>query len=73
MLKILFDLFVGTILVLTITLGTLVLLLGLMYIGIWGADFFSGIPNIAFWAVWVFVMIGVINGVGTIFSKNISA
>ncbi len=72
MLNMLKDFFISSIIVLTLVLGVLVYLLGMMFIGAWGAAFFTGPANIVFWAVWTFVIVGVLNGISTFINQRIS-
>lgn len=72
MLNMLKDFFISSIIVLTLVLGVLVYLLGMMFIGAWGAAFFTGLANIVFWAVWTFVIVGVLNGISTFINQRIS-
>lgn len=72
MLDRLIDVFAVFIIVLTLVLGALVFILSLMFIGAWGASFFTGVANIVFWVLWTFVIVGVLNGVSTVISKRVS-
>lgn len=72
MLDRLLDVFAVFIIVLTLVLGALVFILSLMFIGAWGASFFTGVANIIFWVLWAFVIVGALNGVSTVISKRVS-
>ncbi len=72
MLDRLIDVFAVFIIVLTLVLGALVFILSLMFIGAWGASFFTGVANIVFWVLWTFVIVGVLNGVSTVIGKRVS-
>lgn len=72
MLDRLVDVFEVLIIVLTLVLGALVFILGLMFIGVWGASFFTGVANVVFWVLWTFVTVGALNGISTVISKRIS-
>lgn len=72
MLNRLLDVFAVFIIVLTLVLGALVFILSLMFIGSWGASFFTGVANIIFWVLWAFVIVGVLNGVSTVIGKRVS-
>lgn len=72
MLNRLLDVFTVFIIVLTLVLGALVVILSLMFIGSWGASFFTGVPNIVYWVLWAVVIVGVLNGVSTVISKRVS-
>lgn len=72
MLDRLLDVFAVSIIVLTLVLGALVFILSLMFIGAWGASFFTGVANIIFWVLWAFVIVGALNGVSTVISKRVS-
>ena len=72
MLDRLVDVFAVLTIVLTLVLGALVFILGLMFIGVWGASFFTGVANVVFWVLWTFVMVGVLNGISTVISKRVS-
>lgn len=72
MLDRLIDVFAVFIIVLTLVLGALVFILSLMFIGVWGASFFTGVANIVFWVLWTVVIVGVLNGVSTVISKRVS-
>lgn len=72
MLDRLLDVFAVSIIVLTLVLGALVFILSLMFIGTWGASFFTGVANIVFWVLWAFVIVGALNGVSTVISKRVS-
>ena len=69
MIEKLLDVFAVLIIVLTLILGALVFILSLMYIGAWGASFFTGVANIVFW---VLVTVGALNGISTVISKRVS-
>ena len=72
MIEKLLDVFAVLIIVLTLVLGALVFILSLMYIGTWGASFFTGAANIVFWVLWTFVTVGALNGISTVISKRVS-
>lgn len=72
MLDRLVDVFAVLTIVLTLVLGALVFILGLMFIGVWGASFFTGVANVVFWVLWTFVMVGALNGISTVISKRVS-
>lgn len=72
MLDRLLDVFAVSIIVLTLILGALVFILSLMFIGAWGASFFTGVANIVFWVLWTVVIVGALNGVSTVISKRVS-
>lgn len=72
MLNRLLDVFAVFIIVLTLVLGALVFIVSLIYIGAWGASFFTGVPNIVYWVLWTVVIVGVLNGVSTVISKRVS-
>lgn len=72
MIEKLLDVFAVLIIFLTLVLGALVFILSLMYIGTWGASFFTGVANIVFWVLWTFVTVGALNGISTVISKRVS-
>ena len=72
MLDRLVDVFAVLTIFLTLVLGALVFILGLMFIGVWGASFFTGVANVVFWVLWTFVMVGALNGISTVISKRVS-
>lgn len=72
MLDRLVDVFAVLTIVLTLVLGALVFILGLMFIGVWGASFFTGVANVVFWVLWTFVTVGALNGISTVISKRVS-
>lgn len=72
MIEKLLEVFAVFIIVLTLVLGALVFILSLMFIGSWGASFFTGVANIIFWVLWAFVIVGVLNGVSTVIGKRVS-
>ena len=71
MIEKLLDVFAMLIIILTLVLGALVFILSLMYIGTWGASFFTGVANIVFWVLWTFVTVGALNGISTVISKSV--
>lgn len=72
MIEKLLDVFAMLIIVLTLVLGALVFIVSLIYIGAWGASFFTGVSNIVFWVLWTFVTVGALNGISTVISKRFS-
>ena len=72
MLDRLVDVFAVLTIVLTLVLGALVFILGLMFIGVWGASFFTGVANVVFWVLWTLVTVGALNGISTVISKRVS-
>lgn len=72
MIEKLLDAFAMFIIVLTLVLGALVFIVSLIYIGAWGASFFTGAANIVFWVLWTFVTVGALNGISTVISKRVS-
>ena len=71
MIEKLLDVFAVLIIFLTLILGALVFILSLMYIGTWGASFFTGVANIVFWVLWTFVTVGALNGISTVISNRV--
>lgn len=72
MIERLLDVFAMLIIVLTLVLGALVFIVSLIYIGAWGASFFTGFANVVFWVLWTFVTAGALNGISTVISKRVS-
>lgn len=72
MIERLLDVFAMLIIVLTLVLGALVFIVSLIYIGDWGASFFTGLANVVFWVLWTFITVGALNGISTVISKRVS-